>query len=97
MTLVAHPPIPAAHLWDWQQEGTCRTLPTDMFFHPEGERGAARRRRIDIAKAVCAACPVIAACREHALAIREPYGVWGGLDEDERQRLASGGARRGVA
>ena len=27
----------------------------------------------------------MAACREHALAIREPFGVWGGMTEDERQ------------
>ena len=23
-------------------------------------------------------------CRTHALAVREPYGVWGGLTEEER-------------
>ena len=60
-----------------------------MFFHPAGERGKARRTRIETAKAVCAACPVLQACREHALAVREPYGIWGGLDESERQRLAA--------
>jgi len=35
-------------------------------------------------KAVCASCPVIAACRAHALAVQEPYGIWGGLSEDDR-------------
>lgn len=85
MTLVARPPTPAAHLWDWQLHGACRVLPADMFFHPDGERGKARRQRIEQAKEVCATCPVLQACRDHALAIREPYGVWGGLDEDERQ------------
>jgi WhiB family redox-sensing transcriptional regulator len=33
---------------------------------------------------VCASCPVIQQCREHALAVQEPYGIWGGLSEDER-------------
>ena len=84
MTLVARPPIPDAHLWDWQFQGACRTLPAEMFFHPDGERGRARRKRIEQAKEVCATCPVLQACRDHALSIREPYGVWGGLDEDER-------------
>jgi hypothetical protein len=28
--------------------------------------------------------PVIAACRAHALAVQEPYGIWGGLSEDDR-------------
>ncbi len=37
------------------------------------------------AKAVCARCPVIAECAAHALQVREPYGVWGGLTEDERE------------
>jgi WhiB family redox-sensing transcriptional regulator len=40
-----------------------------------------------VAKTVCAACPVIQQCRQHALAVREPYGVWGGLTEDERNAI----------
>jgi WhiB family redox-sensing transcriptional regulator len=31
------------------------------------------------------------ACREHALAVREPYGVWGGLSEHEREELTGAG------
>ena len=87
MAPLAQAPAPAAHVWEWQFEGACRVLPPEMFFHPEGERGRSRRQRIEQAKAVCEACPVIEACREHALTVREPYGVWGGLSEDERQRL----------
>ncbi|CAN5555799.1 hypothetical protein BH24ACT13_BH24ACT13_01820 [soil metagenome] len=56
-----------------------------MFFHPEGERGPTRLARDLAAKAVCARCPVIAECAAHALQVREPYGVWGGLTEDERE------------
>ena len=96
MTLVAFPPSPSADLWSWQQQGACRDLPSEMFFHPEGERGNARRQRIETAKDVCAACPVLHACREHALTIREPYGIWGGMDEGERQRVAAR-RRLGVA
>jgi hypothetical protein len=32
-------------------------------------------------------CPVRAECATHALAVREPYGVWGGLTEDEREAM----------
>jgi WhiB family redox-sensing transcriptional regulator len=32
-------------------------------------------------------CPVRAECATHALAVREPYGVWGGLTEDEREEM----------
>ena len=34
-----------------------------------------------------AKCPVIDACLKHALSVREPYGVWGGMSEEERARL----------
>jgi WhiB family redox-sensing transcriptional regulator len=36
---------------------------------------------------VCGSCPVLDQCREHALAVREPYGVWGGLTEDDREAI----------
>lgn len=71
-------------LWEWQYDGACREVDTAQFFHPEGERGSSRRGRVEAAKAICEQCPVIQQCREHALAVREPYGVWGGLSEDER-------------
>lgn len=85
MDSTARQPGPVADLWEWQYQGLCRTTDPEEFFHPEGERGSARRRRDERAKEVCARCPVMEQCREHALAAREPYGVWGGLSEDERE------------
>lgn len=82
----SHLPGPVLDVWEWQFAGACREAEPSIFFHPDGERGSARRRRAEAAKAVCAMCPVISACREHALRAREPYGVWGGLSEEERQR-----------
>ncbi len=67
-------------------------MDTAAFFHPDAERGSSKRRRDAKAKAICAACPVIAQCRAHALQVHEPYGVWGGLTEDERSQLLSGAA-----
>lgn len=78
-------PGPVADLWSWQMQAACRDVDDALFFHPEGERGPRRRARDAAAKAICAGCPVVKDCREHALAVREPYGVWGGLTEDERQ------------
>lgn len=75
--------------WDWQYQGACRELDTELFFHPEGERGSSRRRRATEAKAVCADCPVMDQCRSHALAAKEPYGIWGGLTEEERRERLS--------
>jgi WhiB family redox-sensing transcriptional regulator len=77
-------PRPIASLWEWQYSGACRDLPTEMFFHPEGERGSSCRIRENIAKVICASCLVIEQCRDHALSVQEPYGIWGGLSEYER-------------
>lgn len=87
MAEVSRFPGSSSDRWDWQSQGACRSMPSEMFFHPEGERGPRRRNREDAAKAVCATCPVIAQCRAYALANREPYGIWGGLGEDEREKL----------
>jgi WhiB family transcriptional regulator, redox-sensing transcriptional regulator len=84
---VSRLPGPVADIWEWQLQGACREADPRLFFHTEGERGAARRGRDDAARAVCAGCPVIDSCRRHALTVREPYGVWGGLSEDDRELI----------
>lgn len=78
-------PGPNADLWDWQLRGLCRGKDSSLFFHPEGERGAARSSREAAAKEICLNCPVQIPCAEHALKVREPYGVWGGMTEEERE------------
>ncbi len=80
-------PKPVASEWDWQLQGSCQGLNSGVFFHPDGERGAARALRADRAKAICRRCPVLEQCRQYALVTREPYGVWGGLTEEERRQL----------
>ena len=90
MTDTRRLPKPVAHEWDWQLKGSCQGLNSSIFFHPDGERGSARSRRADRAKAICQRCPVLEQCRHHALAAREPYGVWGGLTEEERRELWTG-------
>ena len=87
MAEISRLPGPVADLWEWQMDGSCRTADPRLFFHPEGERGPARRDRDAAAKAVCGGCPVLQECRRHALTVREPYGVWGGLTEDERNAV----------
>ena len=68
-------------------QAACRGEDSDLFFHPEGERGPSRLSRENAAKSVCARCPVIASCAAHSLTVREPYGVWGGMSEDEREAV----------
>lgn len=94
MTDISRLPDPLSENWEWQLLGACRGADSDLFFHPEGERGARRDNREAAAKAVCARCPVVRPCRDHALAVREPYGVWGGLGEHEREALSVRSARR---
>jgi WhiB family redox-sensing transcriptional regulator len=93
MAEISRLPIPVMEEWEWQYQGACRDLDPEAFFHPDGERGPRRRNRENAAKAVCASCPVIAACRAHALAVQEPYGIWGGLSEDDRAAILE---RQGV-
>lgn len=78
---------PVLSLWEWQHRGLCRRSSPELFFHPEGERGPAARWRERRAVAICQACPVLDACREHALRVGEPYGVWGGMTEEEREAV----------
>ncbi|WP_380167205.1 WhiB family transcriptional regulator [Jannaschia sp. R86511] len=93
MAEISRLPGPIAEVWEWQMDGACRAEETSLFFHPEGERGPARRNRDAAAVAICQACPVMVQCREHALAVREPYGVWGGMTEDEREAAYSRGRK----
>ena len=86
-------PGPNADLWDWQLRGLCRGKDSSLFFHPEGERGAARSSREMAAKEICMNCPVQIPCADHALKVREPYGVWGGMSEDDREAIYAGGRR----
>jgi WhiB family transcriptional regulator, redox-sensing transcriptional regulator len=87
-------PVPVTDIWDWQMRGACRGMDSGFFFHPEGERGPARANREARAKQICRSCPVLDQCRRHALEVHEPYGVWGGLSEADRDEIIRGRTRR---
>ena len=72
----------------WELEARCRSGDGGVFFGPHGfESKRDRAAREEAAKAICAACPVLLECREHALRHGELYGVWGGMGEAERRAL----------
>ncbi len=73
--------------WEWQTRGLCRGLDSAVFFHPDYERGTARHHRDAVAKSLRQRCPVQPQCRTHALTVREPYGVWGGLSAEDRDQI----------
>lgn len=71
----------------WQNDALCRGSNADLFFPPQHmETKEERAAREAQAKAVCARCPVRKQCLEFALAVREPHGIWGGLNEIERRQ-----------
>jgi WhiB family redox-sensing transcriptional regulator len=72
----------------------CRRDEAGLFFAPSKEPTAARLSREEAAKRVCARCPVMVECREHALLQPEPYGVWGGLTAAERRVVLARRRRR---
>lgn len=79
--------VPQDAVWEWQEKGACRGSETDLFFHPQNERGLARARRDRSAKSICARCDVRIECADYAIRAREPYGVWGGMTEEEREAI----------
>ena len=56
---------------------------SDLFFAPFAERPEARVRREARAAQICAACPAMESCKQHARDPRE-LGFWGGESEAER-------------
>lgn len=69
----------------WQENAKCVGTDVEVFYLPYGARMADKRKRIAEAKKVCAGCSVREQCLTYALDIQEPYGVWGGLSEEERR------------
>lgn len=60
-----------------------------MFFPPPHfERKVDRIEREARAKRICADCPVDRECLSYSLTIKEPHGIWGGLNEAERRELS---------
>ncbi len=72
---------------DWMDEGNCRAHHPSVFFPSDGVG-------VDVARRICATCPVQGLCLEYALTQRIDHGVWGGASERERRRILK---RRRVA
>jgi WhiB family redox-sensing transcriptional regulator len=72
----------------WQAKAACRGPQAVVFFPPSHfERKDEKLEREGRAKAICTTCPVRLACLEYAVKIKEPHGIWGGLNEIERKQL----------
>lgn len=74
--------------YGWQFDAACRGEDSALFFAPNYfEKRSEKEGREARAKAICDRCPVRAQCLDYALKIREPHGIWGGLNEFERRQL----------
>ena len=70
----------------WQAKAACRGPQAAAFFPPShAERKEEKIAREARAKSICAECHVCQDCLEYAIRIREPHGIWGGLNETERK------------
>ncbi len=66
-------------------EPACRGKDPELFFC-ETDGGGVDAVRLAAARALCASCPVLEACRDFAIA-NDTWGVWGGLLRAERNKL----------
>ena len=59
---------------NWMERGLCRDIAPSVFFPSDGVG-------VEIARAICADCPVSRPCLEYALENKIDHGVWGGCSE----------------
>jgi WhiB family redox-sensing transcriptional regulator len=72
----------------WWEFAACRGQDASFFFAPSYfEKRAEKHAREAVAKSFCRRCSVRDECLEYALRLRDPHGVWGGLNEMERRAL----------
>ncbi len=72
----------------WQVKAACRGPQAAVFFPPpQFERKEEKLERERRAKEICRTCGVRDDCLEYAVSIKEPHGIWGGLNEVERKQL----------
>lgn len=72
-------------LSSWQSQAACRGEDLDTFYPSPSDRGpGSKETREKRAKGFCAGCAVREECLEDALARNDKWGIWGGLNEDQR-------------
>ncbi|MCU1370049.1 MAG: hypothetical protein JWO77_1243 [Ilumatobacteraceae bacterium] len=78
----AYPLLAVVEDRTWTDFARCRGH-LDLFFEPYREQAPQRAAREQIAKQLCAQCPVLEACRDAGRRNHES-GIWGGETEEER-------------
>lgn len=76
----------APALGDWHGRGLCVGEDPEVFFPSHGDPGTKARE-------ICTACAVREQCLDYAVEADE-FGIWGGLDQQERRNLRKRRQRR---
>lgn len=69
----------------WSARASCLREDPELFF-PISETGLGQEQ-VELAKQICAHCPVADECLAHALDNGEHTGIWGGTTPHERRAL----------
>lgn len=75
---------------DWRVDAACKGMDPEHFFSSDDD-GANKHERAEreaSAKAVCVHCEVRRECLSYAIEAGERYGIWGGMNAQERRALA---------
>lgn len=65
-----------------QEHGApCDGYTEEFYAEPEN------RLSIQMAKFICATCPIQNICLDYALTAQEEYGIWGGMTAEERKYI----------
>ena len=83
---LGYKPIPP--MGTWAEQAACIGMDTNLFFPDKGDgRHEGSVTQVDVAKVVCARCPVRADCLDYAIRTHQKHGVWGGKTPKERRPL----------
>lgn len=66
----------------WTALALCPQVGGELFFPSEEEGG-----HYEVARRVCALCPVAYECAEEAIVMGDTEGMWGGLTPSQRRRI----------
>lgn len=76
---------------EWAHFAACLETSVQMYPGEDDKAG------IELAKEVCAACPVRAECLDEAQRTGDRWGIWGGYTAEERRTMRRNAARRTAA
>ncbi|GMQ99165.1 MAG: hypothetical protein BMS9Abin17_1732 [Acidimicrobiia bacterium] len=78
--------VPVLDERPWAVFAACKETADVSFFPQTKDEERA-------ALAICSICPVQGECLDHAIELKERYGIWGGLNEKDRRKMAASAGR----